>query len=467
VSTKPNITQTSVGIRSIADVVMLLAIVWVRLPLGFGGTPSTSVRVLALAPLIAGIATLLPLRRPDRYVSLLGTLVGLFTLLIIVELFRGQSAGVYGSISKAHYEAGVICLLLVFGYLYFASALSSSDRDRRMFILCCVPGTYVAVNVVMHVAGFNTPPTARVGTAGTPAQLLGLVGIHATRAFFPLSDGVVNFGDIVGVALAASGILAIRVAGRQRLLAILLLMASIYAILATDARGALLCSMVAIILVLLVGRRCALACLAFFVPATTAIVSSVLGVVAHTSLVGTFSRNGNDLVTASDRTLIWHAVLTFLSHPSLTQLYGYGASGQISSGANLGYEYLFYGTTDPSSYSAHNFMLQTVLDIGYMGLLVFIVLLYLTARRLQKMIIVPGSFPAEALLCTLVYFVLNGATDPSPSLYTIETLYFFLLTVTCAATVHVSGKRKKVPRPNMDQQYSQTLTRARGAYQAT
>jgi O-antigen ligase len=446
---------------------MLLAIVWLKLPVVFGSTPPTNVRVLALVPLMVGIAVLLPLRRPDRFVSFQGALVGLFTLLIIIELFRGESAGVYGStVLRAYYEAAAICLLLVFGYLYFATALSGRERDRRMFILCCIPGVYVATNVAMRIVGFHSPSS--VAAAGTPAQLLGLVGIHTSRVLFPLADGVVNFGDTVGVALAASAILAIRVAGRQRLIAILLLMASAYALLATDARGALLCAIAATILALIIGRHRVLACLAFLVPATTAIVSFVLGVVAQTSLVGTFSRQGDDLVTATNRTFIWHAILHFLSHPSLTQLYGYGANGQISSGANLGYDYLFYGTPDPGSYSAHNFMLQTVLDIGYVGLLVFVVLLYLTARRLQEMITNHGSVPAKALLCTLVYFVLNGATDPSPSLYTIETLYFFLLTATCAAAARLPSKREKAYPPMSRNPYGQQGTGyTRGEYQAT
>jgi hypothetical protein len=431
---------------------MVMTIVLLRLPIAFAAKPPTSLRVLVALPLAVGIALLVPRRRSNRVVSLLGVLVCTFAVLIAVAMLRGEKAGAYADSRTVYYEIAVLCLLVGFGYLYFATATSSRERDHRMFVLCCVPGTYVAVQAALYIAGVHHV-AAGVGegsaSAGTPAQLLGLLGIHAYRALFPLANGVVNFGDTAGAALAVSGILAIKTTGRQRQIAAFLVVASLYALLETDARAALVAALAAVILAVLLGRRRVIAALAFVVPFTTAIMSVALGLIAQTSLVTTLSRKGDDLVTATDRTVIWHAVLSFLSHPSLTQIYGYGANGQITSGANSGYVYLFWGTANPSVYSAHNFMLQTVLDIGYGGLLVFVMLLYLTARRMQQMIVVSDQAPAMALLGALIYFIINGATDTSPSIYSPETIYLFVLIITCAAAIRLHRRRQTAPAKNI------------------
>lgn len=444
---------------------MLLVILWLRLPTAFGIAPPSSVRILALTPFVIGILILLPLRRPHGTVSLLGVLVGSFVSLTIFAVFRGESAHLYETLHQALYEAAGLFLLVLFCYLYFATARTDIERDHRMFILCCAPGTYVALNVGLHLGGFTAPATLTILNVGTPAQLLGLVGIHSTRVLFPFANGINNFGDIAGVALAASAVLAIRSKGQRRQFAALLLMTSMYALFATDARGALLFSIGAIILVLLWGHRRRLSNVAVVIPFTTVIITFVLGVLANTDLVNILSRNGDNLITATNRTVIWHAVLHVLSHPSLTQLYGYGANGQISSGASLGYDFLFAGSSHPGQYTAHNFMLQTVLDIGYAGLLIFVLLLYLTGRRLHQMIVIWQLVPARALLGALVFLVFAGATDSTPTIYTPETLDFVLLMATCAAAIRFQGKRAKPHDASVAHQYLQDNAPIRREYQ--
>jgi O-antigen ligase len=454
--------KTPSGKHPIPDIIMLLAILWLRLPVALGSASSTSVHILVLSPFVLGISVLLPLPRPSRTVSLLGVLVGIFVLMIVIALLRGASAGVYESVRHVIFEDLGICLLVVFGYLYFASAVTESDWAHRMFILCCAPGTYVAINAILHLAGFHGPTApgepVSVLNSGTPAQLLGLVGIHSTRVLFPLANGIDNFGDISGVAMVISVVLVMRAAGRQRLIAALLLIGSLYALLAADARGALLFSIVATVLVLLLGRRRWLAGLAFLIPLTTVISEFELTLVSHTSLVGTFSRKGTDLLTATERTAIWRAVFHVLSHPSLTQLYGYGTNGQISSGASINYAHLFTGSAHPDRYTAHNFMLQTILDVGYAGLLVFVFLVFFTARDLQRMIVSRKSNPAMALMGALVFLIFAGATDGPPSIYTPETLYFLFLVVTAVAATRTTFKRRQRSYLKVNQTFTPSVS---------
>jgi len=428
--------------RGLVDCIMLLAILWLRLPAAFGAQPPNTVRALALVPLVIGIAVLLPLRRANKAISLLGVIVGILLLLIVVALFRGESAGAYETIHEVTYESLGIGLLVGFGYLYLASALRASERDRRLFIVCCTPAVYVAINVLLnlgkvHVGATAGEPTSVIN-AGTPAQLLGLVGIHSSRVLFPLANGINNFGDIAGVALAISTILAVKTRGRQRKVSLLLLAASAYGLLATDARGALVFSVAAVILVLLFGHRRSLTWLPLIMPFTTFITTFLLKSIANTPLVSIFSRSGDDLITATNRTTIWEGVSQVLSHPAINQLYGWGIGGQISSGASVHYDFLFFGAARPDQYTAHNFALQTILDVGYVGLIVFVLVFLLAARRLQKMLVGHGSPVARALLGSLVFLIFAGATDGAPSIYTPETLYFLFLASTSIAAARIS-----------------------------
>jgi O-antigen ligase len=149
------------------------------------------------------------------------------------------------------------------------------------------------------------------------------------------------------------------------------------------------------------------------------------------SLSSTFSRNPGDFVTATGRSKIWSIVGQFLSHPHVEDLIGYGAYGQVRSGVSAQYAYLFH-IEHPEFVSAHNIALQTVLDMGYIGLAVFVFFLMVvinSARASNQKTDTPES---AALLAALIALSLFGASEALPGLAGIYLLVS-LVVLACAA----------------------------------
>jgi O-antigen ligase len=161
-----------------------------------------------------------------------------------------------------------------------------------------------------------------------------------------------------------------------------------------------------------------------------ALVIGGLGLLANSNVVQLLSRQRGDFSTATNRLHIWEPVWSYLQHPSLDMLYGFGANGHITSGVSRTYGYLFAGTVDPTSYTTHNVVLQTALDVGYLGVVVFLVLVVRSLALLQRSTEPVGT----AAFAILTILLLSGMTEAQPSYRFMDTFGAFLLLVGVAAT---------------------------------
>jgi O-antigen ligase len=185
--------------------------------------------------------------------------------------------------------------------------------------------------------------------------------------------------------------------------------------------------------VVLAGRRFAgrLNRLPFQIPASPFIVFAILGLLSN-SFVAVAVQGRGALATGSNRLYIWKPILNLLSHFDAAQIFGYGAFGQITSGATQGYLYLFRGYTYVPA--AHNFVLQTTLDIGYVGLIIVIGLMVVSIRSFAEVSKL-GDLGASALLAGTVYLVLAGFTEAAPTIYSTEAFFFFILLLMAGSRV--------------------------------
>jgi O-antigen ligase len=138
---------------------------------------------------------------------------------------------------------------------------------------------------------------------------------------------------------------------------------------------------------------------------------TLLGILANTDLLTLLSREGSNAYTATGRLFIWHAVYeSVLSHPSSESFFGWGAYGQIRSGALLHYSFL--DPVDPLL-SAHSFTLQTILDAGYIGLVVALSAVAVGAQRLSSA--ARSAAGHTALLAILAVLFFSGTTESMPT----------------------------------------------------
>jgi O-antigen ligase len=100
------------------------------------------------------------------------------------------------------------------------------------------------------------------------------------------------------------------------------------------------------------------------------------------------------------------------------------------------YAYVYQGYVDPQNNPAQNFLLQTVLDTGYVGAAIAVALLsvalLLAARRVRGRSRDPLFV---ATLAGLLFLGLLGVLEASPMIYNTDAFGAFLLLVVSAIVV--------------------------------
>jgi O-antigen ligase len=195
-----------------------------------------------------------------------------------------------------------------------------------------------------------------------------------------------------------------------------------------------------------VGRRFLGAGLVALLPLSPFLVIGVAGLLANTGAVAALSRTGNDVVTATGRLYIWRPVISFLEHPHAEQLIGYGANGQVTSGVSASYAYLFMSdqtVSNPTTVTTHNIVLQTILDYGYIGLVVIGALVAVAVTRLWRASRRYPASPFPAVLALFTVIMLNGMTEALPSYTFLDVLVPVLVIMGISCTELAS------PRPRL------------------
>lgn len=401
----------------------LFSVVLVTAPTLFGG--GLKFELLFLVPLLLCIAWSIPRNQRGHGGGLAIATLAFYLSTVVIELIRGAHAAIGSSFSAAVGNSLAFVVIAVFGITLLTSARNPTERWWRLVAVALSPAVYVGVNaMLLQLVG---EPTREFAVSqGTSAELLGLLGVSATRVQFPLSLSVNGFGAVAAAGLAAAGLLLLRTSVDRRI-SVLALLVCFYGVLATDSRGALLIALGILLAFALARRIKATAGMAVVVPAAPVVAVIGLGLLANSSVDIFFSRSGSESAGAGGRLQIWQGVWEVLSHPSMEQMIGYGANGQVTSGASLHYAYLFSGTPLPGVYAVQNLVLQTILDAGYIGLIALVIAVVVSGLQLEKVARRSPSSPAAALLAILAVLVLNGATEAFPSYLAPDTMTLALL----------------------------------------
>jgi hypothetical protein len=365
-----------------------------------------------------------------------------------LEVIRGSKAGVYGSAINAYQLAVLFLGLVVFAYMAINRASSEVQRERRLIALALAPGVYVTLNVLLWAAGISSPAADAPGggsvALGDPSSTLAAVGIHVGRVEFPMANSINLFGVAAAGGFAAIGVMLVRRSPHvPRRLALLLAAGCLAGLLLGDSRGSLLIAIAVVLWFVFSARIRAASGVAVLVPVLPLLLLTVLGLVAGTAFDTSLSRSGSgDLATGTNRLYIWQGAWDVIKHPAVDAVWGWGAGGQITSGASLNYAYLFTGVADPTTMPAHSLVLQTLLDGGYIGLLILLAVLASSITSLARITRARPRSGSGPLLASVVTIVLAGTTEVAPTYYAQEAFITMLLAVGAAAAVAV-----RIPAP--------------------
>jgi len=350
-------------------------------------------------------------------------LFALFVLLLAVGLFRQGQSGFVFSEGSAMVQVSVLVVVSLFAVLTLMQRLSKPNERLVAIAVGLAPVVFVATNIGLDMLGIE-PPASGVSEAVPPAQLLSFLGLTIDRSAFPLSRSYNNFGVIAGASLAVSLVLTRDGERLTRSAGVLGAVLSVYALLRVDTRAALLFAVLAAAACTVTPAtfRRSIAWVPLLIPVSAFIVLTITSLLGSTAFGGELTRTrGSDLASASGREFVWYPVLTFLQQEN--PWFGFGAFGHVVSGVSGGYAARFGGRPDALLISTHNFGLQTILDVGYVGLVVVVALLVLSLRNSALGSPTVESFPDAAICAALLFFVLAGFSEATPTLYAPEAFF--------------------------------------------
>lgn len=307
---------------------------------------------------------------------------------------------------------------------------------------------YSALNVLLYLLGVrNTATSEQYISVGGRGLMFGLIGLDVYRTPVPIGGGI-NTGGLESAAGIAMGLIMLTQArglGVPRIVSATLAGGSAFLVLLTDSRGAMGAALIGAGIALLLpgaGRRHVkwLALAIPILPLVALVVLQAFGNLAWISRLGRTEGTG-PVALLSGRPVIWGYILTFLGHFKLSQVFGYGALGQVGSGVSQQYWRLFATMyASPLYASAHNTLLQTILDVGYAGAIVQTALFWTLLRRFGSAGR-PGNHWAwdGVALGLTVFLAFLGTTDQTLNTQMPNTLVLFLMLNLYALATPVQG----------------------------
>jgi hypothetical protein len=216
-----------------------------------------------------------------------------------------------------------------------------------------------------------------------------------------------------------------------------------------DSRGPLASGLVVALYFLVSKRQKAVQWVAGLLPLLPVILVAGLNLIAGLGVASIFSRagggSGGSFATATGRTQFWSDAWHVLQHPSLQEVIGWGANGQVSSGASKLWAYSFRGIlANPASANVHDLVLQTIFDAGLIGLLALAIAVFAALRTLADDVEIDRASPARALRAMLIALVISGITEASPTYLAPQALITMLLLMGAAAGLRMDTDRRTV-----------------------
>lgn len=457
-------SPTSTGVALVA----LLSLVLVRAPILFGD--GYVVRTVLMLPFVFAFAWGGPVARRAAFSPPGWTVaaVGIYIALLILTVLRGSYAGSTGqSFTATLGNTAPLVVIACFGYRLMVSATTEEERWQRAVAVALSPAAFVAFNLlIMNVSlPFITLPDELASTAtGTPARIFALLGFTVGRQPLPLGSGVNGGGAIAAAGMASAVILAFAGKSPPRLVTISASIVCLYAVLLADARSALFLSLSTIAFFVLrqwMRRRSGVAVVAILLPP---MILAALGFLSSGGLAWFSRSGGSDLETGAGRVYIWNSVVDTIRRTDVSHLLlGWGADGQITSGASAQYAYFFAGQArSPTSFTAHNLVLQTMLDAGVIGIMALAAFVIAGVTGLARAASIRSTGPIQALQAIVLGLVFNGVSEALPSYLFIESAALAIFTVSVSLTMGAQPLVNPVSRLERGVARASVVRQARG-----
>lgn len=337
----------------------------------------------------------------------------LWALIFLLLLFTisDMRGGLLGLNPVFSYFSMFLRFFLLLFYLLSVVALNRSDRARRALILSVAVG--LGLFVIINIAGYFSGLRGALEDVGQN-KLLSLLGLSVARAALPFAAGVNNYGAMAGLTFVA-GFALLRY---SRSIGCALVGLGVAGVVLADSRASLSVALVTCLAIIFMRR---LAPLLRWLPAAVFVMPLILyganSAIKYTSVQTLIARDGfgQRLGPLTGRDVVWRSAVSTLADPLPIHLVGYGSSGQITSGATKGYSWIFSEPSWASRHSLHNTALQVTIEIGYIGLVLWLILWWQLMQNLAARWREGGGIEAAVLTSIAVFIALGGIMEASGS----------------------------------------------------
>lgn len=363
----------------------------------------------------------------------------LFACSIVLDIASLTFGFLLGSISVAVFAKNVIWWSTVW-VMATAIILRADNAEKAQRYFACILASgilYLALNVVLASAGIQATRFEAVYGYLPQNSILKVLGFRAYLPYYPMSAGLKSMSTVSGtVAVLFLSLAMYNRSVRRRLLMSVCGLFAFCVTVSVDSRMAVMSAVV----VLIVGKlflslriHKVLRWAPLLIPMAALILPVLAGRVSTIRAAVILARAGDtaNIASLSGRTDVWDTVLTEFSNPKAVHLVGYGAYGQRQSGLGEKYSHAFEGREDDiSSKSAHNAALQILVDRGYGGLILFVLLQLALLRNLTREM----SAQRYALMNALLFMYLVGTTQVLPYYSPADhyALYLMMVALGCS-----------------------------------
>jgi hypothetical protein len=344
-------------------------------------------------------------------------LLFIFTCLIIIGLIRSTQLDV---LSRINIFYDILYSLLIFFYALQVS-LDARALIKYLFIGIFL---YLMANILLVMIGVENLSSSK--TIAEEASMLKYVGVNIERMLYPLTLGTSKAvpGIMSGTLLVY--LLAMWPIFKNKILLLLLALVPFWVIISTDSRSSLLACLLSLSLFYFARtfNLKSIRFLPFAIPLFPILILLFSFFAFESGLSANLAREGSADISTG-RSIIWAIAFNELSDFKPIHLIGYGSYGQTVSGISYDYMNLFKSWSDsnPELYSVHNAAIQMVFDIGYIGLVLFIYMLY----RLLTVSLCSDKYELNSLAPVLLFIMLSGVSEITPLIYNNNMFSIFMI----------------------------------------
>ena len=287
-------------------------------------------------------------------------------------------------------------------------------------------------NIILYILDIKVLASViEQGGESEKAALLGYLGIDIKRIEFPLEYGFNDFAVYIGGIFTLSlSLLLSKLPSKSIIIFSLLIFVTI--LVSIDSRSSLYYPLIIISLLttiekydIIISKIKYIALLIILGPILMALFLPLLGEILGESFI---SRGDGELANGNSRFIIWGiSALEFINF-KIQHIFGYGSYGHFGSGVSKEWAFVFPNWSNPELKSPHNTGLSLLFDLGYIGLFLYVRLVY-DALKKSYFIFKENKPIGKSLICYFIFIVFSGITESLNGFYFFNHLLLFIMLI--------------------------------------